>query len=538
MINILMVSSEFNPIAKVGGLADVVYDLSFSLVKKGYAVKVILPYYDIISVDVKFIEKRDINFGNRNFQIGIYYYEIEGIPIYLVKSEDFFSKEYGNKIYIDSSIYNRGPFEDDAKRFAFFCKAVVEILKGSKDFKKIEVVHCHDWHSSLVLLLLKYDLQYRQILQRVRSLFTIHNLDYQGVRPFELENDNDFKSFSSWFPYLYQIIKDKDVINLIKSPLNTDFCINLMRIGINLSNFVNTVSPTYANEIIKKDDNNRMIFGGRGLEEDLRRIFYKEKRLVGILNGINYDEVDPKKGIFPFDYDMIEWFKVKSNYKNYVIENLYNEIEKIKLKNKESILKKVKKINIKEWCKKALFVSITRAVKQKLGILFEKIGDSFVYEEILKKDLNYVIIGNGELEDKLNELNRYSNFIFINAFAKDLANNFYKASDVFLMPSDFEPCGISQLIALRYGTLPIVHDIGGLHDTVKNLDTGFTYYGTNRISTRYALIETIEKVIFYYNKEKDFWYLIQQNAMKERFSWEKSVEKYINIYKKILGYTF
>ncbi len=537
-MNILMVASEFKKLAKIGGLADVVHDLSYSLVKKDHNVKVIMPYYTIISINSKLIKSMEVKFGEKKFNIDLYYYELNGIQIYLVKSKDFFSGKYGEKIYIDSSKYNNGPFEDDAKRFAFFCKAVTEILNNIKDFQDIEIVHCHDWHSSLVLLLLSQIPEYSRMLKKIRTVFTIHNLDYQGVRPFTIENDFDFKSFKSWFPEIYEDIKKKKIIDLIKSPDTNNDSINLIRVGINLSNFVNTVSPTYANEIIKKDDQEKMLFGGRGLEDDLSRIFYKEKRLVGILNGIDYNEIDPKKGKFPYDYDMPEWHKVRENYKNYVIQNLYNEIKKLNFTNKAALLKKVKKIDIKEWSKKPLFLSITRVVKQKLGILFEEIAGHFVYEEILKRDLNYIIIGTGELEDDLNKLNNYPNFIFINAFAQDLANDFYRSADVFLMPSDFEPCGISQLIALRYGTLPIVHDIGGLHDTVKNMDTGFTYYGTNRIATRYSLLQTIEKVIFYYNNEKNFWHFMQQNAMKEKFSWDNSVEKYINIYKKILGVVF
>jgi len=453
--------------------------------------------------------------------------------LYLVKSKEFFSGKNGT-IYINSPPDR--PFEDDAKRFGFFCKCVAEIVKNSKEFQKIDVVHCHDWHSSLFLLLLKCDPEYSKLSKKLRSLFTIHNLDYQGIRPFELKNDNEFRSFSSWFPDLYDRLKEKkNILNLIVDPKSSDFCINLMRTGINLSDFVNTVSPTYANEIIKKDDIERSFFGGRGLEEDLGRIFYKEKRLAGILNGIDYNEIDSKKGKFPYDIDIAEWHKIRYEYKKYIIENLEKEIEKIAFKNKRNILKKVKSINKRDWIEKPLFISITRVVSQKLGILFEKVTDRFVYEEILKKNLNYIIIGNGELEDNLQSLNKYPNFIFINAFAPELANDLYKCADFFLMPSDFEPCGISQLIALRYGTLPIVHDIGGLHDTVKNMDTGFSYYGTNRLATKYSLIQTIEKIIFYYNNEKEFLYFMQQNAMKERFSWDNSVEKYMNIYQKISG---
>lgn len=529
-MNILMVAAECKNVAKIGGLADVVYDLSSSLVKKENNVSIILPYYDIISINANFIKKSDIIFGNKKFIIDIYFYNLNGIKLYLIKSKDFFSGKYGS-IYINSP--NDRPFEDDSKRFAFFCKSIVEIIKNNKDFQKIDIIHCHDWHSSLVLLLLKYDINYSKISKKFKFLFTIHNLDYQGIRPFEIKNDNDLKSFSFWFPDFYERIKDKNVINLIKDPKSEYPCINLMRTGINLSDFVNTVSPTYANEIIKKDDMEKKLFGGRGLEDDLSRIFYKERRLVGILNGINYDEVDPKKGKFPYDYDVKEWHKIRKDYKKYFIENLYKDINKLELKNKQKILNKVKKINKNDWINKPLFISITRAVSQKFGIIFEKIDDKFVYEEILKKDLNWIVIGKGELEDRLQELNIYSNFIFINAFASELANDLYRCADIFLMPSDFEPCGISQLIAMRYGSLPIVHNIGGLHDTVKNMDTGFTYYGTNRISTRYSLIETIEKVIFYYNNEKEFFYFMQQNAMKERFSWDNSTEKYISIYKKL-----
>ncbi len=532
-LDILMVASECGKVAKAGGLGDVVFDLSNNLKKLDYNVKIIIPYYEVINLDAFFLKEFKLEFGRINYKFYLYKTQVDNLDIYLIKSQNFFSGETGG-IYVDSDRYSRGPFEDDAKRFAFFSKCVCELLIGFEDFKNVNVLHNHDWHTGVIPVLLKLCSKYRSVSDRLKTVFTIHNLDYQGVRPFYDTQYNELTSFETWFPDLYEIIVKDKIFSKIKSPKIFYPCFNPMRAGINLSDFVNTVSPSYAGEITQKDNLKKNFFGGRGLERDLQKL-YKKGNLFGILNGIDYDEHNPANLIPPFNFENENWSSNKLFHKKEFIENFIVHIEKIyerqkdKFINWETISEKIKNYKNTNYIDKPLFVSVSRAVTQKLGILIEKVGKSLLADEIAKSNIFLIIIGTGELQEKLETLNRYDNIFYIAAFDRVFADKLYAAGDFFLMPSYFEPCGISQMIALRYGTIPIANEIGGLKDTIRDKKDGFLFTARSKEGIKKSFIETFKESVKIY-RDKNKFNDMQICALKQKFSWENSVTEYLKIY--------
>ena len=252
-LNVLLVASECGEVAKVGGLADVVIDLTRALVKKGITASIIMPYYDVVKIKAEKIFDIEIDFAGRSWIVFLYRHMIGDIPVYLLKNDFFFSGDY-KEVYIDSDKFERGPFEDDAKRFAFFSKAVCDLLLDFDLFKTVNVLHCHDWHTGSLIYLLKHGKEYSSIKNNFKYIFTIHNLDYQGIRPFNLKNRGNFVSFSEWFPDIYRQVKNSETMDILKDKNIKVPCFNPMKAGINLSDRVNTVSPTYAEEITKSDD--------------------------------------------------------------------------------------------------------------------------------------------------------------------------------------------------------------------------------------------------------------------------------------------
>ena len=548
-IKTLMVASESDKIAKIGGLADVVYSLSRELVNKGTDVAVIIPYYGVIdkkrdiSDNIVFFKNFSTSFGNEEWKIKLYCKTVDNVKFYLVQNDFFFGGDYG-KVYIDSEKLKNGPFEDDSKRFAFFSKVVLDLLNGDKDFKDFNVIHCHDWHTSALILNLKLNKKYKGISKKKKILYTIHNLDYQGLRPFHDQNKAGmYSSFSAWFPALYEDVKnDKEVLDKILDKKTKTPCVNLMRAAINYADIVNTVSPSYMNEIMKPDDKKRNFVGGRNLEDDLINVFNRGA-LYGVLNGCDYKTHDPSFLDPPYNKTIYNWQDIKSagkikfikNFKKIIEETIEDKNENPDLKNYQMIKKKLKKLeNTDSWLDKPLILSVTRVVDQKVKILLEDYEDETVIDKILKKDIVFFVIGNGNLEEELEFINKYDNCFYFRAFNKKLADKLYSVCDLFLMPSDFEPCGISQMIAMAYGTIPIVNKIGGLNDTVTDMTNGFAYGGTNRESAKFNLITLIDKILYFY-KNKELWRDIQNNALSTRFEWSKSADKYINLYDRALN---
>lgn len=467
-LKVLFVSAEVAPYAKTGGLADVAGSLPVVLSEAGIDVRVAMPKYRQIDGNSKYVTDFPVSIDGRVETCIIRRGKMNNkVPIYFVDSYNYFDRD---------GIYC---FMDDAQRFAFFCKAILKMLPNI-GFKP-DVIHLNDWHTGPVSMLLKESFADNDFYKNIKTIFTIHNLKYQGNFP-------------------------KEIINLFDAgesvfiPEKTEFygTFSFMKTGIVYSDIVNTVSNVYAKEIQTKEY-------GEGMEGILQK---REEDLYGILNGISYDEFNPKT-----DIDI---------YKNYDSENLED-----KKYNKTKIQKELglKKSDV------PLLGIVTRLSGQKgLDLIIDKI------EQIISK-CQLVVLGTGEpyYETAFTELkNKYPDKISLNIeFNAGLAKKIYAGSDMFLMPSRFEPCGLGQLISLQYGTIPIVRETGGLAETVIDYDkdpingTGFTFKDFNMDE----FYDAVERAVKLYNK-KALWNELVKKGMGKDLSWEMSAKKYIDLYKK------
>ena len=533
---VLIVAAECRDLAKVGGLADVVRDLSKALLQLGVPVRVVMPCYDVIRQPRTRGEQYDVLFGSQYWTVDVFVCELDGVPVYLLRNDDFFGGHYGD-VYVSSDLHGGGPFEDDAKRFAFFSAAVIEWLRLRADHDPVDALHCHDWHTGSLLVLLRHDDRYRSLASTLQTLFTIHNLDYQGTRPFESFGGKELTTFAGWFPGLYGKLKWGDFLYPIASPHDPN-AFNPMRAGLNLAHNVNTVSPTYALEITQPDEPFRNFKGGRGLQADLKCAL-GQGRLHAILNGLDYSLNDPSRLEPPYDADIKQWTQARRTHRQNLIRSLPDQIQQLALElgprfwNRDKVLSRMAGYVADDWLGRPLVVAVTRAAAQKVSILLEPVdGSTAVWEEILRQDISLLILGSGELQEQLNGLNDHPNGLFVGAFDPAFAQNLYAGGDLFLMPSDFEPCGLSQMIAMRYGCLPLVHDIGGLHDTVTDMETGFVYGGESRQLARLALVETLKKAIDTYAHHPRKWQAMQRKAMSLRFEWISAAEQYLRLYER------
>lgn len=590
----VMAAAECSGFAKVGGLGDVVNDLSHNLKDKVDSIAVFLPGY-ADNVKAKTIYRCSVNFSKRPYIVKLKYFNHNGVAFYFVYNKAFFGGKYSN-IYINSNSRRKGPFEDDARRFAFYSKAILEILLHCELFKDVNLLHCHDWHTGFLFLLLKIAPAFKTLQHRLKTVFTIHNLNYQGVRPFTLPLDIfGQSSFRSWAPIIFKKLckspllqsicypaerqplpenevehllaktaDDKKLHDKIKSLYKFDgttnryciqripseaereylyqelinrgcLCFNPMRTAINLCDQVSTVSKTYAAEITFHDTEKQIY--GCGLENDLKEKFINN-RLIGIINGIDYDFHDPKQLKFPFDTDKNNWQAKKEAGKRSFLHELPHTVKEIysrhgkRFFNYREVVSHLQSVETAAYSDKPLFVFVGRAAEQKLGILFSKENPRLI-EKILKHDAFFIFTGTGNLDDEAEILNKHKNALYLNVFDEEVGKLLYGYADFFLMPSYYEPCGISQLIAMRYGTLPIVHDVGGLHDTVSDGESGFKFSAGNEIPLHESLLETIDCAIECFNNKDNLQYM-RNFASQVRFDWEKSTEQYLAMYKSLL----
>lgn len=469
----LFVVSECVPFIKSGGLADVAGSLPKALCEIGHDVRVMLPLYAGIPgpllLDLKEIAYFHVRLGWRNQETKIFSLTRAGIVYYFIDQPYYFKREelYGHY--------------DDGERFAYFCAAVMECIERL-DFHP-EVVHCHDWHTAMVPYLILNRREKYNRLHEIRTVFTIHNLKFQGI--FAKECASDFFDLESY--------------HLTAERLEFFGGINYMKAGIVAADFVTTVSPTYRNEIQTE-------YFGEKLDSVLRKYAYK---LYGILNGIDYDFYNPEK-----DTALV---------KNYTVETFAD-----KKVNKKALQKELK-LPIKP--NTPMLAMITRMTRQKgLDLLKHMI------HELLQNEIRLVVLGTGDFEYesffKYIEANFKQKAKVMIGFDEGLAHRIYAGADMFLMPSLFEPCGLSQLISLRYGTIPVVREIGGLKDTVRAYDetffpsgNGFTFHDYNAHDFYYQ----IQKGLRCYDKPK-VWKQIIENAMKGNYSWDASAKAYEELY--------
>lgn len=480
----LIAAAEAVPFAKTGGLGDVIGSLPKELKKQGVDARVILPNYmdipELLKKQMVLKNKFVVQVGWREQYCGVLELEHQGVTFYFIDNEYYFKRHgfYG--------------YHDDAERFGFFCRAILESL-NKIDFMP-NVIHCHDWHTGMVSVL--FDAHYRSIpeYQHIKTLFTIHNLRYQGVFPKEVLHD----------------ILDLDWSYFTHDGVEFHRAINFMKGGLAYSDKISTVSRTYAQEI--QDP-----YFGEQLDGFLRK---RQNDLIGIVNGIDYDVYNPAKD--------------KAITSSYDIGKLQG-----KTKNKTKLQQRLG-LPVKEDV--PLIAVVSRLVGPKGLDLMERILLDLVKEATVTGEEHYdaqlVILGTGEA--------RYENFFKYLAwqypgkisanimFDDDLAHQIYAGADMFLMPSLYEPCGIGQLIAMRYGCLPIVRETGGLRDTVQSYNeqtgegNGFTFVNYNA----HHMFDSIKWALRIF-KDKTTWNKIVANAMESDYSWQQSASQYHKVYQEL-----
>ena len=480
MKKILFVASECAPFIKTGGLADVVGSLPKCFDKKEYDVRVIIPKYMCMNQKWKdkmtYLNHFYMDLCWRRQYVGIMEMEYEGVKYYFIDNEYYFA---GDKPYSDVRY--------DLEKFAFFSRAVLSALPVI-DFRP-DVIHCHDWQTGLIPVYLHDSFAYGDFYRGIKSIMTIHNLKFQGV--WDIDTIKDIAGLSDYY-FTSDKLKDYDNGNYLKG-------------GIVYADMVTTVSDTYAQEI-------KTPFYGEGLDGLMRA---RSNCLRGIVNGIDYKEYDPATD------NLIA--------KNFSVENFRKE----KVKNKTALQKE---LGLEVNPRKMMIGLVSRLTDQKgLDLI------ACVMDELCQDAVQFVILGTGEerYENMFRHFDwKYGKDVSANIFySEELSHKIYAACDAFLMPSLFEPCGLSQLMSLRYGTLPIVRETGGLKDTVQpyneyeNTGTGFSFsnYNAHEMmgTVRYA-----EHV--FYDKKRD-WNKMVERAMKADFSWKASAEKYQQLYNDLLG---
>ncbi|MBI4093296.1 MAG: glycogen synthase [Candidatus Kerfeldbacteria bacterium] len=478
-MNVMFVSAEAAPLAKVGGLADVVGALPLTLKQLGVEARIIMPKYEHLERSLRLelvLDRLEVPVGQTTELIKVYKTLLPGssIVVYLIANARYLS---------------RGPIYDERgtadaflglSRFLFFSRACVEVM--ARLGWQPDIVHCHDWHTGLTPALLNVGRQ-----RQVATVFTIHNLAYQGV-------------WSADEVFSFLGLRGDETEHLHARDRHGD--LNLMQQAIRQATRLNTVSPTYAKEILTPEC-------GRGLEEDLRR---RQKHLVGILNGIDIERFNPAS-----DPD------IRVRYDRTTIHR--------KVENK---------LALHEQCGFPLdrsvptFGFVGRLAEQKGVDLILATAKMFV-----ERGARLVVLGSGMAKTEralLGLANKFPNSIAVRTgFDARLAQNIYAGSDIFLMPSRFEPCGIGQMIAMRYGTIPLVRATGGLHDTVPDIDrappTGLGFSFNEYEAGKFW--EAVERSLNWFRRPSDWQQLIKR-VMAQDFSWSRSARSYLKLYEQTI----
>lgn len=474
-MKILFAASEVAPFFRTGGLSEVTGSLPAALTALGAEVRVVMPLYREVGEEhrsrMKLVSNFTVPLAWRNQYCGVYELSQGGITHYFIDNEYYFMRPFAY-----------GQF-DDAERFAFYSRAVLEMLPHVGFVP--DILHCHDWQTGLIPVYLKSLYSKDSAYNAIKTVFTIHNIEYQGKYGKELLGD------------VFGL--PEEMVGL----LEYNGSLNLMKGAIAASDRITTVSPTYAREILTAEY-------ASGLEGLLRD---NSNKLTGILNGIDVESYNPATD--------------KALFQNYTSGDFDG-----KAANKQQLQKM---LGLKEDASVPMIGLISRLAVHK-GI--DLIGKAV--EEILSENVQLVVLGTGDWQYEQMFMNlqqkypgKVSTQIF---FSNDMSRKIYAASDLFLMPSKSEPCGLAQLIALRYGTLPIVRETGGLADTIKSVTddgstgNGFTFGPYNSAD----MLFTIRRALGFY-AIKALWPMFVKRAMACDFSWAESAKAYISIYKETMG---
>ena len=479
--NVLFVSSEAVPFIKTGGLADVAGSLPKYFDKEHYDVRVMLPKYLCIPEkwrsQMKYVTHLYMDLAWRSQYVGVLEMEYAGVHYYFIDNEFYFA---GPKPY--------GYIHEDIEKFAFFSKAALSAmpLLGFKP----DIVHCHDWQTGLVPVYMKERFHDGEFFRDMKSIMTIHNLKFQGI--WDLKKVKDITGLPPYF-----FTSDK---------LEAYGDANYLKGGIVYADAVTTVSDSYAEEI-------KTPFYGEHLDGLMRA---RSNCLTGIVNGIDYEEFNPATDT-----------RIVSNYNQ-------KTFRKEKPKNKKALQQE---LGLEVNDKKFMIGIVSRLTDQKgLDLI------AYMMDQICAEDVQLVILGTGEsqYENMFRHFAwKYPDRVSANIYySEDMSHKIYASCDAFLMPSLFEPCGLSQLMSLRYGTVPIVRETGGLKDTVEpyneyeSTGTGFSFANYNA----HEMMNTINyaKHVFYNNKRE--WNKIVDRGMLKDFSWTSSAKKYQKLYDNLLGY--
>jgi len=489
------------PGGKVGGVGDVVRDLPLALSATGQQVRLITPSYGMFHKlpGARLYRSVETGFGGEQFSADVYRVPVADSPVeHFVIEHPLLSPKGPGHIYVSDKPGR--PFEIDAAKFAFFDAVMAAWVNDSRS--PPDVLHLNDWHMGLIPALRQFG-NPDAPLSRVRIVFTIHNLAYQGVRPLR----NNESSLESWFPDLLEF-EDQ-----LKDPAYDD-CVNFMATAIRLADGINTVSPSYAMEIQQPSDSSTGFSGGEGLEMELRKA-WAEGRLAGILNGCMYpDKTDP-----PVEWDELLQMIAKRPEIMNARQPAADWLAGRQGRRPENLL-----------------LSIGRVADQKVPLFLEPVGGSGSALELILSALGpdslFIMLGSGEkhLEDRFAAIAASSdNFLYLRGFVGSLSDPLYSIADLFLMPSSFEPCGISQMLAMRAGQPCVVHAVGGLKDTVDNGITGFVFDGSDPAEQAENFVSCVTGAISIKQEDPSQWQKICTNAANQRFSWEVAATSYREI---------
>ena len=486
-LNILFVTSEAEPFAKTGGLADVSGALPQIIKEMGHEIRIMMPRYGSISErkfklhDVIRLREIPVPIGNTE-KVGYvnssFISSLKAkVQVYFLANKDLFDR---HGMYSDP--HSKKDYQDNDERFIFFCRGVLETLK--KLGWQPDIIHCNDWQTGLIPAYLKTIYKDDPFFKKVKTVFTIHNLGYQGSFP--------DKSF------------DKTGLpGSTFTPDGVEFYgkLNFMKAGLIYSDIITTVSEKYAEEITKSADL------GSGMEGILKK---RKKQLYGLLNGIDYNIWNPETDTM-----------IEARYDSKSLE--------AKEENKKALVKRFG-LEYKEGT--PVIGVITRLVDQKGIDLIKEIA-----EDLMKMDIQFVMIGAGEkhyhefFEGFKKKHHKKAGIMF--GMDEEIAHMIEAGSDMYLMPSLYEPCGLNQMYSLKYGTVPIVRATGGLDDTIQDVKgakgTGFKF---KKYDSK-ELLKTVQRAVKTYKDTKN-WQKIMRNGMMKDFSWQASAKKYINLYRKLL----